>query len=42
MELGVHTDLLQRETRAAIRFQVISNVSKTPKAADVGTYPRLQ
>lgn len=32
----------QRGTTAAVRFQVISNVSKTPKAADVGTHPRLQ
>ena len=37
----MHTDTLQRGTRAAIRFRVISNVGKTPEAADVGTYPRL-
>ena len=41
MELGVHADL-QGGTRAAVRFQVISNVSKAPKTAGVVTYPRPQ
>ena len=32
----------QRGTTTAVRFQVISDVGKTPKAADVGTHPRLR